>query len=78
MNAEKLKTLLEEIQKGNISIEGGLEELKKLPFRDLAHSTVDHHREIRNGYPEVIFCQGKTTGHIMQIIEQMLDNGSNI
>ena len=78
MDAEKLKNLLEEIKKGSLSVDQGLDELKKLPFKELGHSVVDHHREIRGGYPEVIFCQGKATDHILQIVEQMLENGSNV
>lgn len=78
MNADKLKQLLEDIKNGSLSVDGGMEELKKLPFKDLSHSMVDHHREIRSGYPEVIFCQGKTTEYILQIIDQMVENGSNV
>ena len=78
MNAEKLKKLLEEIKQGNVSVDQGLDELKKMPFKDLSHSMVDHHREIRSGYPEVIFCQGKTVEHVLQIAEQMFENGSNV
>ncbi len=78
MNADKLKKLLEEIKEGSVSVDKGLDELKKMPFKDLGHSKVDHHREIRSGYPEVIFCQGKTVEHVLQIAEQMVENGSNV
>ncbi|SHK52530.1 nickel pincer cofactor biosynthesis protein LarB [Tepidibacter formicigenes] len=78
MDIYSLKKLLEGVKKGNIEIEDAIKNLKSLPFEDLGYAKVDHHRSIRNGYPEVIYCEGKTDEHILGIIEKMNENKSNI
>ena len=73
-----LRELLEEIKHNNVSIEDALEKLKNLPYEDLGYANVDHHREIRTGYPEVIYCEGKSDEQILGIIEIMNQKKSNI
>jgi NCAIR mutase (PurE)-related protein len=78
MNADKLKTLLEDIRGGRITVDEGMALLKDLPYLDLGCAKLDTHRELRVGYPEVIFCPGKTTEQIKTIIRAMLERNSNI
>ncbi|MFZ5989275.1 MAG: nickel pincer cofactor biosynthesis protein LarB [Bacillota bacterium] len=78
MNAEYLRKLLENVKDGQIGIDDALSELKKLPFEDLGFVKVDHHRNIRNGYPEVIYCQGKTVDQIKKIVEKLMERNNNI
>lgn len=78
MNLDSLKELLENVKKGNLEIDDALQNLKTLPFEDLGYAKVDHHRHIRNGYPEVIYCEGKTDEHIIGIVEKMNQKSSNI
>jgi hypothetical protein len=78
MNADKLKTLLEDIRGGRITVDEGMALLKDLPYLDLGCAKLDTHRELRVGYPEVIFCPGKTTEQIKTIIGAMLERNSNI
>lgn len=78
MNSEQLKELLINIQKGQLSIDEGLETLKDLPFKDLGYAKIDNHREIRVGYPEVIYCAGKTVEQVKGIIEWMLQGNASI
>jgi len=78
MNKEDLKQLLVNVQNGNVSIDKALKELKTLPFKNLGHTVLDNHRELRNGSPEVIYCQGKTIDQVLSIIKSMLEAGSNI
>jgi len=78
MNTEELKQLLKKIQEGSLTIENALEKLKYLPFKDLGHTKVDNHRELRQGYPEVIFCQGKSSDQVLNIINSMVDRGQNV
>ena len=66
-----LKKLLNDVKDSNIEIEDALEKLKDLPFEDIGYAHIDHHRSIRNGYPEVIYCKGKSDDHILGIIERM-------
>ena len=60
MDIEYLRKLLENVKKGSVSNDDALVDLKKLPFEDMGFAKVDHHRNIRNGYPEVIYSDVKT------------------
>lgn len=75
MQTGYLKSILEDIQKGSLSVEGGLEKLKNLPYADLNFAKIDFHRGIRTGAPEVIYCERKAIPHIKKIVETMLQNG---
>ena len=75
MEIEKLRTLLEEVKGGEIAVDDALQSLRTLPFEDLGFSKIDHHRQLRTGFPEVIFCQGKTVEHVKQISERILAAG---
>jgi pyridinium-3,5-biscarboxylic acid mononucleotide synthase len=78
MNPETLKQILEEVSKGNIKPDEALEKLRDLPFSDLGYAKVDNHRELRTGYPEVIFGAGKTVEQVCGIIGIMLQKDTNI
>lgn len=78
MDTEKLKTLLGNVKQGHIDIDQALQELKTLPFEDLGFAKVDHHRNIRNGYPEVIYCPGKTVKQIQLITSRLMEKSNNI
>ncbi|UCD49264.1 MAG: nickel pincer cofactor biosynthesis protein LarB [Phycisphaerales bacterium] len=55
-----------------------MEKLRHLPFEDLGFARVDHHRQIRRGFPEVIYCPGKTTEQIIQIFGSLAERGNNV
>lgn len=78
MTENAIQALLQEVKNGNIEIESALAQLKQLPFEDLEYAKVDHHREIRTGYPEVIFCPGKSIDQIRGIVQCLLARGVNI
>jgi len=78
MDAESLKELLKKVQEGEISVEEGLETLRRLPFEDIDFAKVDLHRAIRCGWPEVIFCQGKTPEQVSGIAGKIVSAGSNL
>ena len=67
----KTKELLEAVRDGSISIEQAMEQLKTLPYENLGYARLDHHRELRTGFPEVIFSQGKTVEHTAAIFEKL-------
>ncbi|OPJ55996.1 nickel pincer cofactor biosynthesis protein LarB [Alkalithermobacter paradoxus] len=73
-----LKEMLLDVKNGNIEIDEALKKLRNLPFEDIEYAKVDHHRSIRNGYPEVIYGEGKTDEQIAGIMEKMMEKGSNI
>ncbi|MDR1440362.1 MAG: nickel pincer cofactor biosynthesis protein LarB [Clostridiales bacterium] len=72
MDEAGLKNLLMGVRSGAVPIEDAAREIKKLPFADMGFAKVDHHRELRTGYPEVVFCPGKTVGQIKLIVEELL------
>jgi NCAIR mutase (PurE)-related protein len=78
MNINETRELLESVKNGSLTIDKALEDLKDLPFKDLGYAKVDNHRELRVGYPEVIYCEGKTPEQIRGIVEIMLARGSDI
>lgn len=78
MNANEVKLLLEQVKSGDQSIADALERLRHLPFEDLGDSIVDHHRSLRQGFPEVIFGENKTVEQIERIITALLAKGNNI
>ncbi|MBI5327446.1 MAG: nickel pincer cofactor biosynthesis protein LarB [Deltaproteobacteria bacterium] len=78
MNIEKLKKLIGNIKKGRIDIPQALEALKMLPFEEMEFATLDTHRSLRQGFPEVILGQGKTAAQIITIIKRMKDKKENI
>jgi NCAIR mutase (PurE)-related protein len=70
--------LLEQVKNDELSINQAVEKLRHLPFEDLGFACLDHHRQIRRGFPEVIFCPGKTTEHIIKIFESLAGKGNNV
>lgn len=78
MNEQSIKDLLERVKSGDESIEKAVMELKKLPFEDVGYAKIDHHRELRNGYPEVIYCAGKTIEQIKGIVKKLIEGNNNI
>ncbi len=78
MNKQKLEHLLKGVQSGRVSIDQALARLKSLPFEDLGHSRVDHHRSLRKGFPEVIWGEGKTAEQILSIMKGLKEKGQNI
>jgi len=73
-----LKKLLRQVKAGKIGIEQAVEKLRHLPFEDLGFACVDHHRPIRQGFPEVIYCPGKTPQQIIKIFESLAAKGNNV
>ena len=68
---DEIKKLLDHLSSGKISTQQALDQLSDLPFKDLGHTKIDNHRELRTGYPEVIFCEGKTPDQVRSIMEYM-------
>ena len=78
MTPEQLRQILDRVEAGELSSDEALQDLKHLPFDDLGFARVDHHRELRVGFPEVIFGQGKSPEQITAIAEQLRDAGQNV
>lgn len=78
MNREEIKNLLEAVKSNKVNIDEALKNLEDLPFKDLGFAMIDNHRELRVGYPEVIYCEGKTTEQVKEIVKFMLTKDNNI
>jgi len=73
-----LKEVLDKVQKGKLSPKKALDILKDYPYQDLTFAKIDHHRELRKGYPEIIYGLGKTEEQIVKIAQEIIKKGSNL
>jgi pyridinium-3,5-biscarboxylic acid mononucleotide synthase len=71
VRAEQLEALLAEVAAGRLPPDAALDRLRHLPFEDLAFARIDHHRPLRQGQPEVVFCEGKTAEQVVAICERL-------
>lgn len=78
MDQNEIKVLLEGVKNNQIDVEEAMAKFKDLPFKDLGFATIDNHRHVRVGYPEVIYCEGKTVEQVRDIVAYMLEGDSNI
>ena len=76
MQAEALRSLLKEVRAGSRTVESAIDQLRDLPFEDLGHARLDHHRALRTGFPEVVFCEGKSVEQIVEILERLAQKHS--
>jgi NCAIR mutase (PurE)-related protein len=78
MNAGELKAILTAISDGAVSVEEAMEKLRDFPYTDLGFARIDHHRELRTGYPEIVYCAGKTPEQVLAIFSAMKGHENNI
>jgi len=78
MTDEKIRNLLESVRAGKATVEEAYEKLKDIPFEDLSHTKIDHHRVVRKGLQEVIFGEGKSISQIRDIIQAMQNKGLDV
>lgn len=71
MEVKRLKELLDKVSNKKITLGDAVEKLKFLPFEDLGFAKIDHHRALRKGFPEVVFCQNKTVGQVVGIMKKL-------
>jgi pyridinium-3,5-biscarboxylic acid mononucleotide synthase len=77
MNETDIRKLLERVRVGRLTVAQAIGRLKRLPFEDLGFAKIDHHRALRQGYPEVVFAKGKTPEQVGAIVRGMLREGSH-
>jgi NCAIR mutase (PurE)-related protein len=78
MDERKLRSLLQRFRSGKLEEDALLRALRGMPFGELGFAKVDHHRALRCGFPEVIFCHRKTTAQIAKIAREILRHGSDL
>jgi NCAIR mutase (PurE)-related protein len=72
MDERDIRNLLEAVERGKMTVAASLERLRGLPYEDLGFAKIDHHRALRQGFPEVIFARGKTPAQVVAIARGML------
>ena len=78
MNEASIRELLENVRGGAKSVDDAMTALRDLPFEDLGFAKIDHHRSIRCGFPEVIYCEHKTVEQICTIFDRCAKPGGNV
>jgi NCAIR mutase (PurE)-related protein len=78
MTRGEIENLLKEIKSGKKSVEEALELLQNFPYTDLGYAKIDHHREMRTGYPEIVYCAGKTIDQVVGIFKVMSAKENNV
>ncbi len=75
---ERLRELLEDVKADRTSIDDALAMLRDLPYQDLSYAMLDHHRGLRKGFPEVVFCQGKSPQQVVELIAELSKRNNRV
>ena len=78
MDEKQIEKLLTDVRDGAVDVEEAVQTLRHLPFEDVGFAKIDHHRTMRCGFPEVIYCPGKTAEQIATIFTKLAKTGHNI
>ena len=78
MDPTRLREMLQAVAQGAMSPEEAVETLRNLPFEDLGFARIDHHRPLRTGSPEVVYCEGKRLEDVEAIVASILARGSTV
>jgi NCAIR mutase (PurE)-related protein len=78
MTRKEIEILLNQIRDGKKSVDEALEVLQNFSYTDLGYAKIDHHREMRTGYPEIVYCAGKTVDQVVGIFRLMSDKKNNV
>ncbi len=78
MNEATVRALLEQVRSGELAVDGAVDRLRDLPFRDLGEAVLDSHRELRRGHPEVVYCAGKTVAQVRTIVAALLEGDGDL
>ena len=78
MDVDKLRSLLDQVQAGQVSVDQALNDLRTLPFEDIGYARLDVHCPLRQGLPEVVFCQNKTVEQATGILERLWEHHDRV
>ena len=78
MDIPSLRALFDDVRAGKTDVDAAVERVRDLPFADLGYATVDHHRALRQGVPEVVFGEGKAAAHVVGIAKELVRRGENV
>ncbi|MEG6523219.1 nickel pincer cofactor biosynthesis protein LarB [Desulfotomaculum sp. 1211_IL3151] len=77
MDQYEIRQLLSQVKEGTLTIDDALAGLKNLPYEDLGFVKIDHHRSLRRGFAEVVYCAGKTVEQVQKIMEALADRSTS-
>jgi hypothetical protein len=78
VNPARLRQLLEAVRDGRVAPDEAAQRLRHMPFEDLGFAKLDHHRAIRCGFPETVFCEGKTADQVVSIVGRLAGEGQDV
>lgn len=78
MYEQKIKKVMGEVAAKKISVANAVKQLKFLPFEDMGFAKLDHHRALRKGFPEAVFCQNKTPRQVAEIVRKLAEKNSDV
>src|SRR5512137_622156 len=78
MDTDRLKKLLEGVKSGEMPVDQALDSLRSLPYDDIGCAKLDLHRGIRTGFPEVVFCQGKSCEQAVEIVKRLAEHHAKV
>jgi len=78
INPQQIKKLLEQFKAGKVDVDTAAEKLGTVSYEDLGFACIDHHRQSRRGFPEVIYCPGKTNEQVIAIFSSLAEKGNNV
>lgn len=73
-----VRDMLEQVKSGSMSIEAAERQLKDLPYEDLGYAKLDHHRKLRSGFGETVFCQGKPDAYLLEIFKKFYERDGEV
>ena len=78
MHPDRIREIIKQVKAGKMSVDQAMQALRNLPFEDMGFAVVDHHRQLRSGFPEVIYCEGKSVEQVCAIARRILEQGSDL
>jgi pyridinium-3,5-biscarboxylic acid mononucleotide synthase len=78
MDKDALERLLDDVRAGRLGVDAAVSRLAGMPYEDLGFARVDHHRALRAGGPEAVFCPGKTAEQVVAIVQRLVAQHANI
>lgn len=78
MNSDNMKQVLQAFRDDQMTLEQAVEQLQVFSYEEMGFAKIDHHRAVRQGFPEVVFCQGKTVAQVGEIMKRLADKAPNV
>ncbi|MBI3035824.1 1-(5-phosphoribosyl)-5-amino-4-imidazole-carboxylate carboxylase, partial [Candidatus Woesearchaeota archaeon] len=78
MYEQKIRKVMGKVANKELKVDDAIKKLKFMPFEDIGFAKLDHHRALRKGFPEVIYCQHKTAEQVVGIVKKMAEKNADV